>query len=133
MYSITKRLNFCYGHRLLAHPGECAQLHGHNGAIEVELKSETLDKLGMVYDLGDIGKIVKELVDKELDHCLILHIDDPLVPILQEAGESLRIMKNNPTAENIAKFVFDALKSKDLPIVAVRIWESDTSRAEYRE
>ena len=50
MYEITRNLSFCYGHRLLDHPGKCAHLHGHNGLVQVTLTSPQLDSQGMVVD-----------------------------------------------------------------------------------
>ena len=52
IYTIVKAIDFCYGHRLLNYEGKCRHLHGHNGLLEVELYSKTLDSKGMVMDLS---------------------------------------------------------------------------------
>ena len=77
MYSVTTRVAFCYGHRLLDHDGVCKHLHGHNAVAEIEVRAAALDRRGMVCDFGDIKRIVKGWVDRELDHKMILRRDDP--------------------------------------------------------
>ncbi len=131
MYKVTKDIHFCYGHRLLNYDGKCAHPHGHNGKIEIELESSTLDKRGMVYDFGDIKEIIHRWVDKELDHRMILKKEDPLTKILKDLGEPYFEMNENPTAEALAKLVFDYAKSKKLPISKVTFWETTSSCATY--
>ena len=36
-----------------------------------------------------------------------MHHDDPAVPMLRELGEPMYLMDTNPTAENIAKLIYD--------------------------
>ena len=83
MYSVAKRIEFCYGHRLLDYNGVCAHPHGHNAVAELEIRSDTLDARNMVMDFSDIKRAIKTWVDRELDHKMILRQDDPLVPVLQ--------------------------------------------------
>ena len=128
-----KEIHFCYGHRLLNYDGKCAHPHGHNGKIEIELEAKALDKRGMVYDFGDIKEIIHRWVDKELDHRMILKKDDPLVKILKDLGEPYFEMNENPTAEAIAKLIFDTAKAKHLPISKVTFWETTSSCANYSE
>jgi 6-pyruvoyltetrahydropterin/6-carboxytetrahydropterin synthase len=125
-------MEFCYGHRLLRHRGKCRFLHGHNGLLEVDLEAEALDDMGMVVDFGDIDRVVRQWVDDHLDHKLLLCSEDPLVPVLQEAGEALYVMEGNPTAENIAALVWSAARQAGLPVREVRLWETSRSRACYR-
>mgnify|MGYP003349097967 CR=1 FL=1 len=54
MYSVTKRLEFCYGHRLLDYDGICAHPHGHNAVVEIEAQSDRLDGRNMVCDFSDV-------------------------------------------------------------------------------
>ena len=131
MYKVSKEIHFCYGHRLLDYRGKCAHPHGHNGKIEIELASSKLDSRGMVYDFGDIKEIIQKWVDKELDHKMILKKSDPLVKILKELSEPYFEMKENPTAENLAKLIFDYAKSKKLPISKITFWETQSSFATY--
>ena len=39
MYSVTKRIDFCYGHRLLDYEGVCRHPHGHNAVVEYLLST----------------------------------------------------------------------------------------------
>ncbi|MES9980951.1 MAG: 6-carboxytetrahydropterin synthase, partial [Candidatus Thiodiazotropha sp. 6PLUC5] len=59
MYTVTKEIHFCYGHRLLNHKGKCRHLHGHNATAVIHLESKQLDELGMVCDFSEIGDYVK--------------------------------------------------------------------------
>ncbi len=133
MYSVAKEIHFCYGHRLLDYDGKCAHPHGHNGKIEIELSSSSLDKRGMVYDFGDIKEIVQKWVDRELDHRMILKKNDPLVPVLEKMNEPCFLMDENPTAESLAKLIFRHGKSQNLPIRKVTFWETPSSWAAYSE
>src|SRR3989338_7522381 len=107
MYTVLKEIHFCYGHRLMNYDGKCARLHGHNGKVAIELESKTLDKRGMVFDFGDMRKIIQAWIEKELDHKMILKKDDPLVKVLRDLGEPYFLMEENPTAESLAKLIFD--------------------------
>src|ERR671936_52872 len=123
MYSVTKRVEFCYGHRLLDYDGICKHPHGHNAVAEIEVQTGTLDTRNMVCDFSDIKRIVKGWIDRELDHKMILRADDPLVGPLKELGEPIFIVDRNPTVEHIAKIIFDYAASQKLPVTVVRVWE----------
>lgn len=131
MRTVTRLIHFCYGHRLLDYSGKCRQLHGHNGKLEVTMRRDDLDKLGMVMDFEEIKLTVQKWVDQELDHKTLLNEKDPLVKVLRDLGEPIVTLKGNPTAENIAQLIFDQAKKMKLPIVSVRIWETVNSYAEY--
>lgn len=131
MYLVTKRLDFCYGHRLLDHDGVCKHPHGHNAVVEVDVRAEALDARNMVVDFTEIKTVVKTWIDRELDHKMILRHDDPLATVLRELGEPVYLLDSNPTAERIAKLIFDKAIEHGLNVAAVRVWETPTSRAEY--
>ncbi|MBC8117127.1 MAG: 6-carboxytetrahydropterin synthase [Candidatus Saccharimonas sp.] len=133
MFRVTKEIDFCYGHRLLNYDGKCKHLHGHNGKAVIVLEGEQLDHRGMVIDFSDIKKQVAGWIDANLDHRMILHEADPIVPILQKLGEPMHIVSENPTAENIAKLIYDFAKSHQLPVREVSLWETFNSYATYRE
>ena len=133
MHTIVKRLNFCYGHRLMDYDGKCRHPHGHNGVLELELTSDKLDARGMVIDFGEVKARVVRFVDELLDHRMLLRHDDPLVKSLEEIGEHPYVMPDNPTAENIAKLVYREARAQGLQVVAVRLWETHDAFAEYRE
>lgn len=131
-YSVTKLIQFCYGHRLLNYSGKCRFLHGHNGTVEIELTSSKLDRLGMVRDFSEIKTVVQEWIDQELDHKMILCRRDPIVPTLKQRKEPIFLMDENPTAEAIAKLIFDYATTQGFPVSCVRLWETDRSVATYR-
>ena len=132
MYLVTKRIDFCYGHRLLDYDGVCKHPHGHNALVEVDVRTDSLDQRNMVADFADIKRIVKGWIDRELDHKMILRHDDPLVKPLQALGEPVYILESNPTVERIARLIFDKAREENINVVAVRVWETPTSIAEYR-
>ncbi len=131
-FKVTKTIDFCYGHRLLDYDGKCANLHGHNGLLEVDVESDGLDSLGMVVDFTRIRDVVKTWVDANLDHKMLLWRRDPVVPGLQQLKEPLFLMDENPTAENICKLIFHEACRQGLTVTEVRLWETPTGRAAYR-
>ena len=133
MYSVTKDIYFCYGHRLLGHQGKCRHLHGHNARAAIRLESDRLDALGMVCDFKDIGDYVKSWLEREIDHTMLLHRDDPVLPVLQQSGERVTVMQHNPTAENIARMIFDYVEQGGFPVTEVAIYETETAVASYRK
>ena len=132
MYSVTKRIDFCYGHRLLEYDGICKHPHGHNAVAEIEVRSETLDDRSMVCDFSDIKRIVKGWIDRELDHKMILRRDDPLLEPLRGLGEPVFVVDENPTVEHIAKLIYEQSASEGFSVVRVTVWETPTSFATYR-
>jgi 6-pyruvoyltetrahydropterin/6-carboxytetrahydropterin synthase len=131
MYSVTKRIDFCYGHRLLDYDGVCKHPHGHNAVAEIEVQTATLDGRNMVCDFSDIRRVVKGWIDKELDHKMLLRHDDPLVVRLAELGEPVYVLESNPTVERIARLIFEYTAEQGFPVVRVKVWETPTSFAEY--
>ncbi|ROR35137.1 6-pyruvoyl trahydropterin synthase family protein [Inmirania thermothiophila] len=131
-YRVTRTVHFCYGHRLLGHPGRCRHLHGHSARAEITLAADGLDALGMVADFGEIQRAADAFIDAELDHNLLLQAGDPVLPTLQEAGERVFVMEAPPTAENIARLICERLRGAGLPVVEVAVWEGEASCARYR-
>ena len=131
MYLVTKRIEFCYGHRLLDYDGICKHPHGHNAIVEVDVSTDALDNRNMVADFSDIKRIVKGWIDRELDHKMILRHDDPLVAPLRALGEPIYILDSNPTVERIAKLIYDHSRELGINIVAIRVWETPSSFASY--
>jgi 6-pyruvoyltetrahydropterin/6-carboxytetrahydropterin synthase len=131
MYLVTKRIEFCYGHRLLDYDGVCKHPHGHNAVAEIDVRTDQLDRRNMVADFSDIKRLVKGWIDRELDHKMILRRDDPLVAPLKQLGEPIYLLESNPTVERIAKLIFDQSRELGFETVAVRVWETPSSFAEY--
>jgi len=132
MFRVSREIDFCYGHRLLNYDGKCKYLHGHNGRAIITIESATLDERGMVLDFSDIKDVVSTWIDEKLDHRMLLHKTDPAVPLLQKMGEPLFLMDENPTAENIARLIFDFTASRGFPIVECQLWETPRCFATYR-
>ncbi|NLX97647.1 MAG: 6-carboxytetrahydropterin synthase [Rhodopirellula sp.] len=132
MFQVSREIDFCYGHRLLDYSGKCRHLHGHNGKAIITLEASQLDPRGMVLDFSDIKRVVSCWIDDSLDHRMILHRKDPVVPLLEEMGEPLYLIDTNPTAENIAKLIYEYTASQGFPVVEVKLWETPHCFAIYR-
>lgn len=131
MYRVTRELTFCYGHRLLNHDGKCRHLHGHNGRAVITLAAAKLDPLGMVLDFSRLKREVGGWIDEHLDHKMLLHRDDPVLPLLLQQGEPVHVLDVNPTAENIARLIFDVTAAQGFPVVEVKLWETESCYAAY--
>lgn len=131
MFRVTRQIDFCYGHRLLNYDGKCKYLHGHNGRAVIAIEAPRLDHRGMVLDFSDIKRVVSNWIDENLDHRMLLNRDDPAVAALQAMGEPMFLMDANPTAENIAKLIFDFTAAQGFPIVECRLWETPNCFATY--
>ncbi len=132
MFRVSREIDFCYGHRLLNYDGKCKHLHGHNGRAVIVLEGESLDHRGMLLDFSDIKRVVSRWIDDELDHRMLLHRDDPVVSVLRAQGEPLFLLDENPTAENIAKLIYEFTASQGFPIVEAHLWETPHCFATYR-
>lgn len=118
MYSIKVEGHFSSAHNLRGYKGKCEELHGHNWRVEASLSAEKLNKIGMVLDFKYLKKELNKILDR-LDHRYLNKI-----PYFK---------KVNPTSENIARYIFFALKSRVKIIDSVTVWESDNSSATYYE
>jgi 6-pyruvoyltetrahydropterin/6-carboxytetrahydropterin synthase len=132
MHRVAREIVFCYGHRLLQYDGKCRHLHGHNGRAVITLESDQLDNLGMVVDFARIKRSVAAWIDETLDHKMLLHKDDPVLPYLRQLGEPVHVLDVNPTAENIARLIYDFTASQGFPVVEVQLWETEHCYAVYR-
>lgn len=133
MFRVTQEIEFCYGHRLLNYSGKCRHLHGHNGRAVIVMEGSRLDERGMVVDFSEIKSLLRDWIDAELDHRMILCDRDPALPFLRELKEPLHVIPENPTAENIAKLIFEQARKQGFPVVQVDLWETPRSYATYRE
>ena len=116
MYRIIITSDFSAAHMLRNYKGKCENLHGHNWRVEVSALSEKLNKQGMVFDFKDLKEKVNTILDK-VDH--------------KNLNKIAYFKKTNPTSENIAKFIYDKIKSREIKVKSVTVWESDTARATY--
>ena len=132
MFRVTQEIDFCYGHRLLNYSGKCRHLHGHNGLAVIVLEAPQLDERGMLVDFTDIKAVLRTWIDQELDHRMILHEADPVLPTLREMGEPVYVIRENPTAENIARLIYERAREHGFPVLEVTLWETTKASATYR-
>jgi len=133
MYTITKEVYFCYGHRLMNHPGKCRNLHGHSVKASITIKAEKLNEQGMVCDFADIKECAEKFIDQQLDHNFLLHKDDAIIPLLKQQNERFLALDEHPTAEILAKMIFHHLKKTGFQVDNVTLWETESASACYRE
>jgi 6-pyruvoyltetrahydropterin/6-carboxytetrahydropterin synthase len=131
MYQVTKQFGFSYGHRLIKHKGKCERYHGHNGLVEVVCEGPELNENRMLIDFDIISKALKSWIDEELDHRMILNEKDPMTELLTKKGEKFLSMPDDPTAEALARLIFDHAQKSGLPVKQVTVWETPTSHASY--
>ncbi len=85
----------------------------------------------MLVDFGEIKRKVQRWIDENLDHNMLLCRDDPLLPMLLDRGERVFVMDCNPTAENIARLIYEQAREAGLPIVEVVLWETEHCCSSY--
>jgi len=133
MYTITKEVYFCYGHRLMNHKGKCRHLHGHSVKASISIKQDELDEQGMVCDFSEVKEVVERYINQNLDHNFLLHKDDPIIPLLAQQKERFMAIEEHPTAEVLSKMIFRHLKQQGLNVDQVVLWETASANACYRE
>jgi len=85
----------------------------------------------MVEDFSEVKRLVWGWLDSEIDHTLLLHKDDPILPVLQASGERVMVTEENPTAEVLARMIYEYVAAKGFPVTDVKLWETETSYASY--
>ena len=118
MFELTIKGDIASAHFLRGYPGKCKDLHGHTWKVEVFLQKEQLNAIGMVEDFALLKKQFKAFLER-LDHKCLNELD--------------YFKEVNPTAENIAKYIYEEFQkeTKDLKVVKVQVWESDLASASY--
>lgn len=135
-YSVEIKVRFRAGHRLMEpYKGHCNNIHGEGYTTVLFFTSNSeLDNCGMVIDFKKIKNYVKSWIDQNLDHSYLCHKSDPIGTILETLNMKIYTMESNPTAENIAKLIFDKIKEVYPILYKVGVWESfDDSIAWYEE
>lgn len=122
MFEAVVLMDFSAAHNLRGYKGKCEALHGHNWRVEVAVAAKRLDKVGMVEDFGVIKSHLRSVLD-ELDHHYLNDVE--------------AFGLTNPTSENITKWIFEKmgrrLRSARCKVAWVRVWETATSCAVYRQ
>ncbi len=158
-WEITKTFRFEAGHRVWKQNltmgrgaeltkerpvNKCVNLHGHSYVLEVTVGSDTLTDQEMVMDFYHVKNALKDLIDT-IDHSFIIDVNDPMYEDLRSVAEKYGAMKIFPvdfcpTAEALAKFFYEFLTKRlkdvgllgEVRVVKVVLWETQTSKAEYR-
>lgn len=133
MYTVTKEVYFCYGHRLMNHRGKCKNLHGHSVKASICIAQEHLNVQSMVCDFADIKACAESYINQQLDHNFIVHKNDPIIPYLKAHNERFLAIDEHPTAEVLSKMIYQYLKQKGMAVEQVVLWETASASASYRE
>lgn len=99
--------------------------------MEITIASDSLDEGGMVIDFAKVRSSLEAWIDEELDHHTILFRLDPLVKILQKAGQKVVVMDVIPTSENIAEMICRQGRAMGMNVTRVALWETARNCAEY--
>jgi 6-pyruvoyltetrahydropterin/6-carboxytetrahydropterin synthase len=123
MFEVTIEETFAAGHALRNYRGKCENVHGHNYRCQVTLEGGELDEIGLLVDFVELKRVVHGVLDR-LDHTWL--------------NEFPPFDVQNPSAENIARYIYlqvaEGLKVREgVRIALVRLWETDTAQATYRQ
>jgi 6-pyruvoyltetrahydropterin/6-carboxytetrahydropterin synthase len=123
MFEVTIEETFAAGHALRNYRGKCENVHGHNYRCQVTLEGAELDEIGLLVDFVELKRVVHGVLDR-LDHQWLNEF--PPFDVL------------NPSAENMARYIYqqiaDGLKVREgVRIALVKLWETDTAYATYRQ
>ncbi len=147
-YRICKTFEIESGHMLSKHPDKCRFPHGHSRKVEFVLEADALDSGDMVCDFKVIKEVMEDFLE-QYDHSMCVNTDDPKYADLKAAyGERIiGFPKIDPTTEVIARAIHDHFSAalaryaakpdslypvrKSLRVVNVRVWETNSSWAEF--
>ncbi len=122
MYELDVKREFSSAHFLRGYNGNCSETHGHNWTVEVFIRSEKLDEIGIAVDFKALKRELDALL-AELDHKVL--------------NELPPFQKTNPTSENIAHYIYMRLSEKlngnSVHVHRVRVGENSSSAASYFE
>lgn len=128
--SVTRRFQFCAGHRVHLHESKCANPHGHNYVMMVTVRGP-LDPIGRVVDFSVIKDLMGTWIDDNWDHGFIYYERDADMRAMFE-GKSWKSFAfgKNPTAENMADYILNAVAPMlfmphGLLCTAVELWETE--------
>ena len=120
MFELKVITRFAAAHQLTMVAKKCENLHGHNWKIEVYIAGDELNDAGVVMDFGEIKKHLAD-IKKSLDHRFLNELEC--------------FQHGNPSSENIAKFIAEAMQEKiaepGIHVSRVSAWESEDACATY--
>jgi 6-pyruvoyltetrahydropterin/6-carboxytetrahydropterin synthase len=123
MYEVSVDETFAAAHNLRGYKGKCEDLHGHNYKVRVTLAGEEVDSVGLLYDFVHLKQVIQSVI-RSLDHKYLNELSP--FDVL------------NPSAENIAKYIYDqtAKQLHQAPngagVASITVWETDVTAATYR-
>ncbi len=124
MFELKIKSKFAGAHQLTMVGQKCENLHGHNWKVEVCVTGEKLNSAGVLADFGDIKKVVRQVVEEELDHKFLNELD--------------MFKDQQPTSERIAVYIAQRVQDlisekleEQIKVSKVMAWESDDSCATY--
>jgi 6-pyruvoyltetrahydropterin/6-carboxytetrahydropterin synthase len=123
MYEVYVDESFAAAHNLRGYKGKCEDLHGHNYKVRVTLEGKELDSVGLLYDFVHLKQVIHQVIGA-LDHKYL--------------NELKPFDVLNPSAENIARYIYDetAKHLRQAPngprVASITVWESDVTAATYR-
>lgn len=112
MYTLIVKQHFDAAHQIPGYDGKCANIHGHTYKVEAEFQSAELNELGMVHDFCDLKLALHEVMP---DHQFLNDV-----------------LPGHTTVEGIARYLFEQLKAKDLPIRSVSVFEGDSCGCRFQ-
>jgi 6-pyruvoyltetrahydropterin/6-carboxytetrahydropterin synthase len=122
VFEIYVKTHFSAAHRLRGYPGDCACVQGHNWIIEVFVQCRKLNDIGIGIDFRDVKQATKEVLSV-MDH--------------RDLNELPAFAEENPTSENIAKFVYQELRKRidgdRVKVSRVKVSETPGAGALYWE
>ena len=122
MFKLVVKKEFSSAHILHGHPGDCKRMHGHNWIVEAKIEGDNINSIGMVIDFKDIKKNLADIVSK-LDHRFLNEIEP--------------FTENNPTAENISKYIYKELSKNintdNIKVSEIKLSEASNSAVIYKE
>lgn len=136
MTTVTKTVKFNAAHILTNHEGLCKNLHGHTYRVDISAGAELTKPDDMVVDFKDLKRIATETIVDRFDHAFIYNINSPgekeIAEVVERHGMRTVALDFRSTAENLARHFFRQLKPSIPALVAVKVWETADSSAEYR-
>lgn len=134
MLEVTRRIQFCAGHRLMGHEGGCRHVHGHNYVAHITAQpllegsavstdpGSYLDTVGRVVDFSVLKERVGGWIDSFWDHQFIANRKDAaLISMLDALHTPVYHFPGNPTAENMAAFLLNVVCPEVLHGYGVRV------------
>ena len=122
MYDVTVKTGFSAAHQLRLYDGKYENLHGHNWTAQVTVEADELNPIGVGIDFVELKEMVERILSR-LDY--------------QNINEISPFDKENPSAENIARWLFLELKTQidteSTRVKRVEVCEMEGCGASYFE